>query len=143
MKFSHVSLVARDRDRLADFYTAVFECEDRVERWTMSGEQVSKGNGVANSKIYAAWLSLPGADDQFLEVLQYENFEDRPTPAVNQPGLGHLCFEVEDIHATSAAILAAGGAPLGEVTDLGTPQSPVLCVYLRDPEGNVLELEQR
>lgn len=143
MKFGHVSIVARDTDRLADFYNAVFGCRDSVPRWTMSGELVSRGNGVPKSEIYAARLSLPGVESLFLEIFQYRNFLDRPTPAVNQPGYGHMAFEVEDINASINAVIEAGGTRLGEVTDLGSPEAPVLCVYLRDPEGNVLELEQR
>ena len=136
-------MVARDTDRLADFYKAVFGCRDIVQRWNMSGELVSRGNGVPNSEIYAARLSLPGVDGLFLEIFQYKNIQDRTTPPVNQPGYGHISFEVEDIHATFDAIIEAGGTPLGKITDLGTSQAPILCVYVRDPEGNVVELEQQ
>ena len=65
MRFGHISMVARDADRLADFYKAVFGCEDTIRRWTMSGEPVSRGNGLPNCEIYAAWLSLPGVDGPF------------------------------------------------------------------------------
>jgi len=143
VKFGHISMVARDTDRLADFYKAVFGCEDTVRRWTMSGELVSRGNGVPNSEIYAAWLSLPGVDGPFLEIFQYKIIQDYPAPPVTRPGYGHMSFEVENIHATFGAVIEAGGMPLGEITDLGTEQTPVLCVYVRDPEGNIIELEQR
>ena len=143
MKFGHVSIVARDTDRLADFYKEVFGCEETVKRRTMSGDLISRGNGVPNSEIYAAWLSLPGVDGPFLEIHQYKRLQDRPTPAVNQPGYGHMSFEVEDIRATFDAVIDAGGAPLGEIVELGTADAPCLCVYMRDPEGNVVELEQR
>jgi len=142
MKFGHVSMVARNTDRLADFYKAVFGCQDIVERRNMSGERISQGNGVPNTEIYAAWLGLPGVDGPFLEIFQYKKIQDRPTPPVNQPGYGHISFEVEDIHATFAAIIKAGGSPLGKITNLGTAETPILCVYVRDPEGNVVELEQ-
>ncbi len=142
MKFGHVNIVARDTDRLADFYIRVFGCRDRVPRRTMSGEDVSRGNGVPNSEIYVARLSLPGVEGLFLEIFQYRDFLDRPSPAVNQPGYGHMAFEVEDINASIDAVIEAGGTRLGEITDLGTSEAPVLCIYLRDPEGNVLELEQ-
>ncbi len=142
MKFGHVSIAARNTDRLADFYKSVFGCEDNVARWTMSGERISKGNGVPGSEIYAAWLSLPGVEGPFLEIFQYKTIEERPTPAVNQPGYGHICFQVDDIHAVVSAVVSAGGARVGEVKDLGTSEAPVLCVYVRDPEGNVVELEQ-
>jgi catechol 2,3-dioxygenase-like lactoylglutathione lyase family enzyme len=142
MKFGHVSIVARDTDRLADFYKTVFGCEDTVKRWNMSGEPLSQGNGVPNSEIYAARLSLPGVDGPFLEIFQYKNIQDRPTPSVNQPGYGHISFEVENIHAAFDAVIEAGGTALGKITDLGTAETPILCVYVRDPEGNVVELEQ-
>lgn len=87
-------------------------------------------------------MSLPGTDGLFLEIFQYKTIHDRPTPPVNQPGYGHLSFEVEDIHATFDAVIKAGGMPLGKITDLGTADVPLLCVYVRDPEGNVVELEQ-
>jgi predicted enzyme related to lactoylglutathione lyase len=49
---------------------------------------------------------------------------------------------VDDIGNTISDIVEAGGSQIGEITDFGTPQKPYLIVYARDPEGNVLELEQ-
>jgi catechol 2,3-dioxygenase-like lactoylglutathione lyase family enzyme len=143
MKFTHVSMVARNTDKLADFYKAVFGCEDTADRMNMSGKLLSQGNGVPNAEIYAAWLSLPGVDGPFLEIFEYKQFHDRDTPPVNQPGYGHISFEVDDIQSTHDSVLAAGGSALSEITDFGTPESPFLYVYVRDPEGNVIELEQR
>lgn len=39
-------------------------------------------------------------------------------------------------------ITRAGSAQIGEITDFGTAEKPFLIAYARDPEGNVLELEQ-
>ncbi|MBL4784481.1 MAG: hypothetical protein JKY49_03540 [Cohaesibacteraceae bacterium] len=39
-------------------------------------------------------------------------------------------------------ILEAGGSSIGEITNFGTTDNPFLIVYMRDCEGNVLELEQ-
>lgn len=47
-----------------------------------------------------------------------------------------------DLAATRDRVLAAGGSAQGAVTNLGSEAAPVLAVYLRDPEGNLLELEQ-
>ena len=142
MKFTHVSMVARDTDRLADFYKTVFDCDDLYPRKKMSGELLSQGNGVPDAEIYAAWLSLPGVDGPFLEIFEYRNSQDCPAPPVTQPGYGHISFEVKDIQATVNAIIEAGGTPLGKITDFGTAEAPYIYVYVRDPEGNVVELEQ-
>lgn len=61
---------------------------------------------------------------------------------VNEPGYGHIALEVADIRATWAAIIAGGGSAEGEIVDLGSTGSPFLAVYMRDPEGNIVELEQ-
>jgi catechol 2,3-dioxygenase-like lactoylglutathione lyase family enzyme len=142
MKFSHVSIVARDTNRLADFYKEVFGCEDTEPRTSMSGEALSRGNGVPNAEIFAAWLSLPGIDGPFLEIFEYKDTEDCPPPAVNRPGYGHIAFDVDDLQAVFDAVIAAGGSAQGEITAF-EGESPFSYVYMRDPEGNVLDLKQR
>ena len=109
---------------------------------TLSGEKVSRGNGLPDVDIYSVWLKLPGSDGPFLELLQYEKMPDRPLPQVNAPGYGHIAFEIQDIDRTIAAILQSGGQKIGEITNFGSTEAPVLLIYMRDPEGNILELEQ-
>jgi predicted enzyme related to lactoylglutathione lyase len=56
--------------------------------------------------------------------------------------LGHLAFHVDDVEATLAAVLATGGSTLGEVVHREYPELGTLAaVYARDPEGNILELQ--
>jgi len=142
MKLLHVSVAARDANKLSAFYKTVFGYVDRRPPRTLSGEKVSRGNGLPNSRIYSVWLTLPDVEGPFLEILEYENTHDRPQPRVNEPGFGHLSFEVKNIKAALAEVMKAGGKPLGEVTDFGTQNRPLFIVYVRDPEGNILELEQ-
>ena len=142
MKFGHINLVARDLDLIVSFYVAVFGCVERGERRRLAGAQFDKGNGLLECEIFAARLSLPGVDGLFLEIFEYKARVDRGAPAVNAPGFGHLSFDVPDIEAALEAALTAGGTRLGEITNLGSESAPCLCVYLRDPEGNILELEQ-
>lgn len=140
---SHINLCARDGRRLAAFYEAVFGCEAQGGGWRrLSGPAIDCGNGLPDSEIEALWLGLPGGGP-YLEIFQYRDTAHRPEPAVNEPGYGHLCLVVPDIEAAMAAIQAAGGAAQGEVVRLGSADAPVLCVYMRDPEGNLIELEQR
>ena len=73
----------------------------------------------------------------------YVETVERPSPAVNERGYAHLAFEVEDLLATIGKVLQSGGSMQGEVTNFGTNKQPHLIVYVRDPEGNILELEQR
>lgn len=61
----------------------------------------------------------------------------------NRYGLGHLAFRVEDVAATLAAVVAAGGGAAGDVSTAEVDGVGTLeFVYARDPEGNVLELQR-
>lgn len=142
MKLAHICLVARDADQLAAFYKNVFRCEYHRAPRVISGEKVSRGNGLPNAEIYSIWLKLPDHDRPFIEIHEHKITHHRPQPRVNEPGFGHLCFETGDISAALTAIIEAGGSPLGEITNFGSAERPFLIVYARDPEGNILELEQ-
>ncbi len=120
MKLAHISLVARNADRLAAFYRDVFDFENRRAPVVFSNDNVSLGNGLPNSEIYSIWLRFPGLERPFLEIHQHKVTHDRPQPRVNEPGFGHLSFETDDIYAALAATIDAGGAPLGEVSDFGS-----------------------
>jgi catechol 2,3-dioxygenase-like lactoylglutathione lyase family enzyme len=142
MKLRHISLTAKDADRLAAFYRTVFGYKDRRPPTILSGDKVSKGNGLPNAHIYSIWLDLPDAEEPFLEILEYKHTENRPQPRVNENGLGHLAFEVLNIQKTLTEIIDQGGTALGEITNFGTQARPYQIIYVRDPEGNILELEQ-
>ncbi|MBE1281713.1 MAG: glyoxalase/bleomycin resistance/dioxygenase family protein [Rhodobacteraceae bacterium] len=141
MKLKHISLTVRDIDRLTRFYMSVFGCEIHRPLTPLKGAAFAKGNGLPGVDIRSVWLSLPGSD-AFLELLDYSETAPRNPPRVNKPGWGHLSFAVPDIHQTCAWIIEHGGDWQGEITNLGTGASPFLAVYMRDPEDNILELEQ-
>lgn len=142
MKLAHINLVARNAEALAAFYVNVFKCEHLREPKVLSGEKVSRGNGLPNSEIYSIWLKFPDCDAPFLEIHEHKVTHDRKRPRVNEPGFGHISFQMGDISAGLSEIIAAGGTQVGEIVDFGTAAKPFLIAYARDPEGNILELEQ-
>ena len=61
---------------------------------------------------------------------------------INQPGLAHIAFEVDDVEAILAEILNAGGSCVGDVVTTEYPNGmEAMLVYARDPEGNIVELQ--
>ncbi len=142
MKLAHINLVARDAEALAAFYMNVMKCELLRAPRVLSGEKVSRGNGLPNSQIYSIWLRFPALEHPFLEIHEHTTTHHRDQPQVNEPGFGHLSFQMNDIEDTLSKIIEAGGAQIGQTTNFGTSDKPYLIAYARDPEGNVLELEQ-
>ena len=133
MKISHINVVSRDADALAIFYRKVFGFEVFRGPVFLSGEKVSRGNGLPNSAIQSLWLKLPGIAAPFLEIHEHGELHVRGAARVNATGFGHIAFEVPNIAETLSAVLAAGGSQMGEITDFESEDAPLLIVYARDP----------
>jgi glyoxylase I family protein len=54
-------------------------------------------------------------------------------------GFKHLCFEVPDIKA-KATELQAQGIETGDIIDCSAVTPGLMVCFLKDPEGNVIEL---
>lgn len=143
-KFVHTNLIARDWRRLADFYQRLFGCVPVPPERNFQGEKLEAGTGLPGAHLQGVHLRLPGCGDcsPTLEIFNYNILADRPETAVNRPGFGHIAFQVEDVAAARAEVLANGGGAVGEVITLPVaPGRKVTWCYVTDPEGNVLELQ--
>ena len=144
-RYTHTNIIATDWRSLADFYVEVFDCVLVPPERDQSGAWLAKGTGVADAHLQGVHLRLPGHGENgpTLEIYAYTQMLDKPTPAANRKGLGHLAFAVDDVAATLEQLLASGGQALGEVVTREVEGVGTLTfVYATDPEGNVLELQR-
>jgi catechol 2,3-dioxygenase-like lactoylglutathione lyase family enzyme len=143
-RYGHTNLIAADWKRLVRFYVDVLGCVVVPPERHYKGENLERGTGVRGAEVMGAHLRLPGhgADGPTLEIFTYTTLADRPPTAVNRPGLGHIAFMVDDVHAAREEVIAAGGRAIGDVVTLTAPNGArVTWTYLTDPEGNVIELQ--
>ena len=147
IRYAHTCVVATDWRRLAAFYERVFACERLLPERNNSGEWVDRLTGLQHVHVRGVHLRLPnpGCDgvSPTLEIFQFDPSADRFPVAVNRPGFAHIAFQVDDVQEMRARVLGAGGQALGEVVtaDIAGAGTAIL-VYLTDPEGNVIELQQ-
>jgi glyoxylase I family protein len=144
-KYVHTNLIARDWRCLAAFYESVFGCTPVPPERDLSGDWLDATTGIPHARIRGVHLRLPGYGETgpTLEVFQYDREEERPATAVNRPGFGHIAFAVDDVGAAQEAVLAAGGRAVGDLVSATIPGAGTISVvYVTDPEGNVIELQQ-
>ena len=98
--------------------------------------------GLPSTDILSFWLGPDERDSAFLEVIQHMETPQASPNDLARPGYGHTALAIDDMEETRHAIPIAGGQSQGALTDLGSPRKPIFCIDMRDPEGNVLELEQ-
>jgi catechol 2,3-dioxygenase-like lactoylglutathione lyase family enzyme len=143
-KYVHTNLVARDWRALSRFYQQVFGCVPVHPERNLSGPDFEAGTGVPGARSQGMHLRLPGhgALGPTLEIFQYTELVTGVTPAVNRPGFAHLAFSVSSVPDARTQVLAAGGAALGEVVSTTISNDAVVTwCYVRDPEGNIVELQ--
>ena len=143
-RFGHVNLIARDWRALARFYERVFGCLPVPPLRDYRGPELDAGTGLSGAHLEGVHLRVPGHGDDgpTLEIYTYTPLEPGALTPVNRPGWGHVAFVVPDVAAARAAFLAEGGTPHGEVVTLTTATGArVTWTYVRDPEGNLVELQ--
>ncbi len=143
-RYVHTNIVAGDWKRLADFYQTVFDCQPVPPQRDQSGGWLERGTGVKDAALRGMHLRLPGHGEEgpTLEIYSYGEMKEKPSPAANRRGLGHLAFLVDDVDETREKVLAHGGRDLGEVVTTEVPKVGKLkFVYMTDPEGNILEIQ--
>lgn len=146
MRYAHTNIVARNWRTLAAFYQSVLGCEPVPPERDLAGAWLDMGTGVRYVRIRGIHLRLPGhgPTGPTLEIFSYEPLgKGGPSPLPNRPGFGHLAFAVEDVDQVCAAIVEAGGSALGQPVSGTVPGAGNLhFAYMRDPEGNVLEVQR-
>lgn len=143
-RYVHTNLVARDWRSLAQFYQDVFGCVPAPPGRTYSGPELEKGTGIPGARLEGVHLRLPGYGPigPTLEIFQYSELAGEGTKSVNRPGLGHIAFTVDDVKEARDEVLSQGCSAVGEVVSLSpAPGRQVTWCYVRDPEGNIIELQ--
>lgn len=145
IKFAHTNIVAKDWRKLADFYMTVFECRPLYPERNLSGEWIESVTQIKDVAIKGIHLALPGYENgPTLEIFEYNSHSStEEISQVNQQGFAHIAFQVEDVEAMLSNVLHNGGSQYGEVVTKEYESIGMLkVVYVKDPEGNIVELQK-
>ncbi|MDE7251608.1 MAG: VOC family protein [Acetatifactor sp.] len=142
-RYVHTNIIARDFQKLVDFYKDVFQCKSIGETRDLRGQWLDQLTGIPNAHIMGEHLCLPGygEDHPTLEIFSYDRMTESEH-SVNTCGIAHLAFEVDDVEATLQRLLEKGGKQIGEVVKAEYEDGRnAVFVYAADCEGNIIELQ--
>jgi predicted enzyme related to lactoylglutathione lyase len=143
-RYVHTNLVARDWKRLVSFYQDVFGCVPVPPERNLSGPEMEAGTGVPGARLRGMHMRLPGfgPDGPTLEIFEYAQPAADVDRVVNRAGFAHIAFAVESVHDAREHVLSNGGSAVGEIVTVAiSPTARVTWCYVRDPEGNIIELQ--
>jgi predicted enzyme related to lactoylglutathione lyase len=144
MRFAHTNIVAKNWKLLSEFYINVFDCKAKPPKRKLSGSWLDHATGLQDSILEGVHLLLPGHGNNgpTLEIFSYQNMHDREPIMANYTGLTHIAFEVDDVDQALDEARKNGGQLLGNVTEKTIDGvGDLKFVYLRDPEGNIVEIQ--
>lgn len=143
MQFDQVKIFARDANRLVIFYQNAMGCRLLSPVTDFADEALARGLGAPGERVRLAFLGLPGIEEgPILELYQFTT--GGPSDWPYQPGQGHLAFQVADLGEAAERVVEEGGSCLGEVVTWRAPSGNLATfVFMRDPEGNVIDLWAR
>jgi catechol 2,3-dioxygenase-like lactoylglutathione lyase family enzyme len=135
----HTGITVSDLDRSMHFYQAIlgFEVSPKVR---IAGPFFETLTGVAGCVIEVAFARGGG---HTIELLRYHSPSGSKTSDLRacDPGSWHLCLKVQDIERVVRAVRESGYEALSAIqTAVDPPVTGVRVVYVRDPDGIVLEL---
>lgn len=133
----HASLAVTDLDRSLAFYQSMFGGAVVLHVRGMD-DLIRRTTGLPNVVCDLAQLRLPGTG-VLLELIAFRDIPaGREDDAPVRAGHGHVCLGIADLDAGLARAQRHGATPMGEVVTYPEGRS----VYLREPGGSVLELEE-
>jgi catechol 2,3-dioxygenase-like lactoylglutathione lyase family enzyme len=134
-RVDHVSFTVGDLDRSVEFFGRFGLTP--LKSYRSEGPDADEGTATANASMDITWLGLPHLEAPMLELIRYRNYPVERSALNSRVGAAHLCFEVDDVRGACSALRADGVEFLSEphTDDAGTQW-----VYMRDPDGNVVEL---
>ena len=125
MAFSieHVSIRVRDIEASVDYYRRMFEAQVVLRRNLAGGKKI-------------AFLRI---GDSMLELMGFGPASE-PVDAREHYGVHHIGIKTDNFDATYKDLKAKGAEVLGEPFE---PTPGIHLVFMRDPNGAVIELAQR
>lgn len=124
MRFNHIALRVKDIEIMLDFYCEKLGLKEAFRIFNDDGSlrivyiHISEGQYI---ELCLNGVSRTAFDDQ------------------RDIGFRHVCFTVEDIHATRQELENKGVIFESEILDM---RDKNLAMYLLDPEGNKIEIVQ-
>jgi lactoylglutathione lyase len=144
---SHIAIGVRDMERSLPFWTEVVGFHvslDAIEEFTVEGEQIRRRG------VYLREREGPDAPFVVLDEQLTKPKEGEPKP-LWQIGVHHFGFWVDNIDEIYERAKAAGvpvvAGPSERGADTATYGEPpggfVRGMFVRDPDGNVVQFDQR
>jgi predicted enzyme related to lactoylglutathione lyase len=144
IKYVHTNILAKNWRNLSQFYIDVFSYKPVYPERNLEGKWIDNMTNISEVHIEGIHLKLPGYEDgPTIEIFGYNKSVNKNImPQINEIGFTHIAFRVDDVKEMAEKVLTHGGSFYGEIVEKEIKNVGILtAVYMRDPEGNIVEIQ--
>jgi len=143
-RIHHAGITCTDVERSLSFYRDLLGMRV-LEDTRLTRPEVAALLGT--DELDLRLVNLDAGDGRIIELLQYTTPPGKQVDYTNRdPGTGHIALTVRDLDAVMAGIEAAGGSVISrhpvQAADTEGIFAHARLLYVRDPDGMILELVQ-
>jgi len=136
----HIAITVSDTTRSLDFYCGLLGLV-KVEQHQLAGEDMDKVNGRTSGRAQSTRLSAAETPGILIDLQEYfELPNERATAQLGQVGATHFCLSVAGLNGLCDELRGKGVELLSDPVDFELEHGSVTVVFLRDPDGNFVEL---
>ena len=144
-RIDHVGITVSDLDRALGFYRDLLGLRVNADS-TVDEPEVAELLGLDSARIRI--VDLDSGDGRIVELIQYlEPKGRRLAYDSSDAATAHVAFTVDDLGAVRERLRAAGATIVSRraitIIEPGGSFDGAICLYVRDPDGMILELVQR
>jgi catechol 2,3-dioxygenase-like lactoylglutathione lyase family enzyme len=144
-RIDHVGITVSDLDRALGFYRDLLGLSVVADS-TISEPGVAELLGLDSVELRI--VDLDSGDGRIVELIEYLHPKGRRSDyESSDAATEHIAFTIDDLAAVSDRLARAGARIVSRrpltISDPGGSFDGAICLYVRDPDGAILELVQR
>ena len=146
---SHIAVCVADLDRSLHFYRDLLGLTVRLH----TTQQMARRPGAESAEMYQrpresrtvanVWFDDPDTAQPFLVLTSRPGSQVEGEPIkLDQIGVSHISFEVEDVRACAEELVARGVPLAGTLDDFTDDQGVMRTFFVYDPDGILVQFDQ-
>ncbi len=146
---SHIAVCVADLDRSLHFYRDLLGLMVRLH----TTQDMARRPGAESAEMYRmpresrtvanVWFDDPDTTQPFLVLTSHPGSQVDGVPIkLDQIGISHISFEVEDVRACAEELMARGVPLAGTLDDFTDEEGVMRTFFVYDPDGILVQFDQ-
>ena len=146
---SHVAICVKDLEESLKFYRDILGLTARLH----TTQDMTRRPGAESAEMYQTprrsrtvanvWFDSPDDSEPFLVLTSHPGDQVDGVPIkLDQIGISHISFTVDDVPSVAAELEAKGVPLAGNLSDFTNAQGIVGTIFVYDPDGVLVQFDQ-